>query len=235
MIMKTSTLALVLMSIAAPALAQEKRPDVPTVITQGEAVLKRAPDRAFVDLAVETRAKDPREASAANAKTMAAVQARLQALGLAGDAIRTQSYQLNPEFDYVNGKQVLRGYSVSNSIEVRVDRLEQLPDVIDTSVAAGATSAGSIRFDLRDRTAAEREALKSAVADARARADAAASGAGLTVARVLAIQESSRGPVPPPMPMMATRAEMKAATPTPIVAGEIEIRATVTLTAELKE
>jgi uncharacterized protein YggE len=221
------------MCLAAPAAAQERRPEVPTVVAQGEAVLKRAPDQAFVDFAVQTRSQNPREASAANAKIMTAVQDKLRALGLAPDALRTQGYQLNPEYDWVNGKQVPRGYSVTNSIEVRVDKLDQLPSVIDTAIAAGATSAGAIRFDLRDRTAAEREALKQAVADARARAEAAASGAGMTVARVLRIEEGGHGVVPPPMPMIA-RAEMKASVPTPITPGEIEIRATVTLTAELK-
>lgn len=232
--MRAAVCALMLLSVATRGAAQEKRPEVPTVVAQGEAVLKRAPDQAFVDLAVQTRSQNPKEASAANAKTMTDVQEKLRSLGVPADAVRTQGYQLNPEYDWVNGKQVSRGYSVTNSIEVRVDKLDQLPSVIDTAIAAGATGAGAIRFDLRDRTAAEREALKSAVADARARAEAAASGAGLTIARVLSIQEGGRSQVPPPVPMYAARAEMKASAPTPIAAGEIEIRATVTLTAELK-
>ena len=233
MLMKTAAVVL-LLTCAGVAAAQERQPNVPIVVTQGEAVLKRAPDQAFVNMAVQTRSPVPKEASAANARTMTAVQARLRSLGLPADAIRTQSYQLNPEYDWVNGKQVSRGYTVVNSIEVRVDKLDQLPDVIDSAVAAGATSAGAIRFDLRDRKTAEREALKQAVADARSRADSLAAGAGLTIARVLRIEEAGSGPIPPPIPMMAARAEMKAAAPTPIEAGEIEIRATVTLTAELK-
>jgi uncharacterized protein YggE len=233
--MRTASFAIVLMGLAMPGFSQGSKPEVPTVVAQGQAVLKRAPDQAFIDLAVETRTQTPKQASAANAQAMTAVQEKLRSLGLPADALRTQGYQLNPEFDYVNGRQVPRGYVARNSIEVRVDRLEQLPEVIDTGIAAGATNAGAIRFDLRDRTAAEREALKNAVADARARAEAAASGAGLTIARVLSIQEGGRGEVPPPIPMMATRAEMKASLPTPISAGEIEIRASVTLTAELKQ
>lgn len=221
--------------LAAPAAAQERQPTVPSVVTQGEAVLRRAPDQAFVDLAVETRAPAPKQASDANAQTMSAVQQKLRSLGLAADALRTQGYQLEPQFDYVNGKQVMRGYLARNSIEVRVDRLDQLSEVIDTGIAAGATNVGAIRFDLRDRSGVEREALKAAVADARARADAAAAGAGMTVARVLMIQEGGRGPMPPPMPVaMRATMEMKAAMPTPISAGEIEIRVSVTLTAELK-
>lgn len=237
--MRAAILALMVMCIVAvPAVAQEQgreqKPVVPNVVAHGEAILKRAPDRAFVDLSVQTRSQNPKEASTANAKTMTAVQAKLKSLGLAPDAIRTQAYQLTPEYDWVNGKQVSRGYSVTNSIEVRVDNLDQLPEVIDMGIAAGATSAGAIRFDLRDRAAVERDALKSAVADARARAEAAASGAGLTIARVLSIQEGGRVEVPPPIPMYAAVREAKDSVTTPIAAGEIEIRATVTLTAELK-
>jgi uncharacterized protein YggE len=224
--------------VGTPTVAQEQAPEpkplVPHVVVAGEAVLKRAPDRAFVDVAVQTRSQNPKEASTANAKTMMAVQAKLKSLGLAPDAIRTQAYQLTPEYDWVNGKQVSRGYSVTNSIEVRVDNLDRLPEVIDMAVTAGATTAGAIRFDLRDRTAVEREALKSAVADARARAEAAASGAGLTVGRVLTIREEGRGEMPPPIPMYAAVREAKDVISTPIAAGEIEIRATVTLTAEVK-
>ncbi|HSL20415.1 MAG TPA: SIMPL domain-containing protein [Vicinamibacterales bacterium] len=236
--MKTITLAVLLCFAAAPARAQETRspePRVPTVVTQGEAILRRAPDRAFVDLAVETRSKAPREAATRNAEIMTAVQQRLRALGLPADAVQTRGYDLAPEFDYVDGRQVLRAYTARNRIEARVDELDRLGEVIDAAIAAGATNAGAIRFDLRDRERVEREALRVAVADARGRADAAASGAGMTVARVLKIEEGGRPDVPPPMPYVtAMRAEMKQSVPTPIAAGEIEIRASVTLTAELR-
>jgi uncharacterized protein YggE len=224
--------------VAAAASAQPAPPAdprVPTVVTHGEATVKRAPDRAFIDLAVETRAQTPMEATTRNAQLMTAVQEKVRALGIAADAVRTRGYQLNPEFDYVNGRQVSRGYVARNEIEVRIDKLEQLGVVIDTAIAAGATNAGAVRFDLRGREGLEREALKLAVADARARADAAAAGAGSSVTRVLKIEEGGRSDIPPPMPYMAAaRMEAKQAMPTPIAAGEIEIRATVTLTAELK-
>jgi uncharacterized protein YggE len=235
--MRTATTLLVLVLGCAPAtaLGQRSDNDALTVVTQGEATVRRAPDRAYVDLAVETRAQTPKEASTRNAQLMTTVMQKVKALGLEEDALQTRGYHLNPEFDYINGRQVARGYTARNQIEVRVDRLEQLPDVIDTAIAAGATSAGAVRFDLRDRDSLEREALKMAVADARARADAAAAGAGMSIARVLKIEEGGRVGVPPPIPYMAAaRAEMKQDVATPIAAGELEIRATVTLTAELK-
>ena len=208
-------------------------PDLPVVVATGEAVVKRAPDRAFVSIAAESRARTSKEAQRLNADAMSAVLAKLKAAGLAGDAIQTTGYDIQPEFDYNNGKQTLRGYVARNSIEVRVDDLPRLGDILDVAVGAGATSVAGVRFDLKDRSGAEREALHHAVEDARARANSAAAGAGLKVDRVVRIEEQRASPMPPPRPMMAMRAENQVAS-TPVVAGELEIRASVTLTAVIR-
>ena len=207
-------------------------PEPPVVVATGEAIVKRAPDRAFVGIAAESRARTSREAQRVNAEAMTAVLARLKAAGLAGDAIQTTGYDIQPEFDYANGKQTLRGYVARNAIEVRVDDLPKLGEILDIAVGAGATSVAGVRFDLKDRSGAEREALQAAVEDARARADAAAAGAGMKVDRVVRIEEQRVNPVPP-RPMMAMRAEAQAS-PTPVVAGELEIRASVNLTAAIR-
>ena len=122
--------------------------------------------------------------------------------------MRTASYDLQPEFDYANGKQTLRGYVARNSIEVRIDDLPKMGSVIDVSVGAGATSVSNIRFDLKDRTAAEQEALKLAVADAKSQADAAAQAAGVRVERIVRLEVHRDTSTPQPRPMMAMRSEM---------------------------
>ena len=132
---------------------------------------------------------------------MSAVVEKLRAAGIPKEAIQTIAIDLQPEFDYHEGKQTLRGYVARNSIEVRVDTLPKLGDIIDMSVSAGAARVGGVRFDLQDRDAAEREALKLAVGDARERAAAAAAGAGMEPGRVLRIEEHRMGDMPPPRPM----------------------------------
>ena len=209
-------------------------PQGPVVVTTGEGVVKHAPDRAWVSIAAESRAKSPREAQRVNADAMAAVLQKIKGLGLAPDAIRTTAYQLQPEFDYANGRQSLRGYLARNVIEVRVDDVARVGEVLEAAVGSGATSVGGVRFDLKDRERAEREALRRAVADARGRAEAAASGADLRVSGILRIDEQ-RAFVPEPRPVMMRQAmEMSAAEAPPIAPGEIEVRVTVTLTASIK-
>ncbi len=220
--------------LAGTAGAQPVVPAPPTVVVRGEGEVRAVPDVAFVTIAVEFRAQTPKDAQAASAKAMTAVQERIVAAGVAKAAIRTRAYDLQPQFDYTNGKQVPRGYLARNVIEVRVDDFAKVGEVLETAVAAGGTSVQGIRFDFKERTALERDALTRAVADARARADAAAKGAGATVAAVLRIEESGVQASPVEAPMMRMAADTMAAPPPPIAAGETVIRASVTLTAQLK-
>jgi uncharacterized protein YggE len=204
------------------------------VVTSGEGIVQAVPDRAYVNITAESRASNPREAQRRNMELMKPVQDKLRAAGIPADAIRTTNYDLQQEWDFVNNRRISRGYVARNTIEVRVDTLDSLGEILDLAVSAGATSVGDIRFDLKNRAKLEREALRLAVADARARAEAAAAGAGQAIARVIRIEE--QGVVaPPPMPMMRmTARDESAQADVPISAGQMELRARVTLTSELK-
>jgi uncharacterized protein YggE len=206
-------------------------PSSPVVVTIGQATILAAPDRAFVTIAAESRSRNSADAQRQNADAMTAVMAKLQQAGIPKDAIRTLSYDLQPEFDYANGRQTLRDYVARNSIEVRLDDMTRVGAALDAAGSGGATSIGGIRFDVHNREAVEREALRQAVADARARADAAAAGAGRTIDRVIRVQEDGV-PEMPPRPMFRAAAEQMA--PTPIAPSAVEIHARVTLTAALK-
>ena len=228
---------LILLLCAPPALAQTKdTPPTPVVVTSGEGIVRAVPDRAFVGITAESRASNPREAQRRNTELMKPVQDKLRAAGVSADAIRTMQYDLQQEWDFVNNRRVSRGYVARNAIEVRVDTIDSLGEILEIAVSAGATSVGDIRFDLKERAKLEREALRLAVADARARAEASAAGAGQSIARVLRIEEHGVvTPPPPPMPMMRMTARDEAApADVPIATGQMELRARVTLTSELK-
>jgi len=219
---------------AAAAVAQVPGPPTPTVVVRGEGEVRAAPDVAFVTIGAEFRAPTPKDAQTAAARAMTAVQQRLVASGVPKDAVRTLSYDVQAQFDFTNGKQVLRGYTARNVIEVRVDDVARVGEILDAAITAGGTSVQGVRFDLKQRASLEREALTRAVADARARADAAAKGAGASVVTVLRVEESGVDVRPVEAPMMRMAADSAAAMPPPIAAGETVLRASVTLTASIK-
>ena len=231
--MKTLLCALVL--FATPVLAQQQPP--PSIVTSGEGIVKRAPDRAFVTIAAESRAKTAAEAQRLNTDAMNAVLDKIKAAGIPAEAIQTTGYNLQPEFDYGNGRQTLRDYVARNQVQVRIDTLSKTGDVITAAVATGATSVSSVQFDLKDRDTVEREALRLAVSDAKRRAEAAAAGAGVQLGGILRIDEQREAAAPMPRPMgMSGVAAMRveAAPAVPVEAGEIEVRSHVTLTTLIK-
>lgn len=233
--MRVASALAVLMLVVPPVAAQEPAAStIPSIVTSGEAVIKRAADQAFVDVSVETRAKAPRDAQRLNAEAMTSVQQKIAATGIPREAIRTTGYSVQQEFDFPNGRRVPREFVARNGVEIRVDAVEKTGEVLDALVGAGATTVSGVRFDLKDRTAVERDALRHAVEDARARADAMAAGAGRTVDRVLRIDDSRQPRIIGPQPMMMRAVAADVAAQTPIEAGLIEVHATVTLTVAIK-
>jgi uncharacterized protein YggE len=228
------TLAVVLAgSVRAAAQEPSSTPNQPpVVVTTGEAVVRRTPDRAFITIAVESRAKNPRDAQRQNAEAMNTVQQRLTQARLPADAIRTLGYDLEQEFDIQPNGRVPKDFVARNTIELRVEEVAHVGELIDTAIRGGATSIAGVRFDLQDRGGAEREAVRLAVADARARADAAAAGAGVRVDRVLRIEDHREGLIGPPRPVVMAARTIEATTP--VEPGLIEIRARVTLTASIR-
>ena len=234
--MKCISPALVLIAFASPAFAQTPpivSPLQPSIVTRGEAIVNARPDRAFVTIAAESRSRNSADAQKQNAAAMTAVLQKIEQAGVAKDAIRTIGYDLRPEFDYANGRQTFRDYLARNTVEVRLDDIDRVGVVIDAAAAGGATTITGIRFDVRNRAALERDALRQAVADARARAEAAAAGAGATIDRIVRIEEDVYREPPRPMMRMAAQAAERDAT-TPVEPATIEIQSRVTLTVSIR-
>ncbi len=235
--MTRTTLLSIALAALAPALATaqaQQTPAVPTVVVRGEGEVRAAPDMATIGLGTEHTGPTPKDAQAVVAKAMTAVQERLAGAGVPKDAMRTTAYDVQARVDWVNGKQVPRGYLARHAIDVRVDDLARVGELLELAINAGGTSVQGVRFDLKQRATLEREALTRAVADARARADAVAAGAGSAVAGIVRIEEAGLGGGPEPVMMRLAAAPMAGDSAPPVAPGETVIRATVTLTARLK-
>lgn len=235
--------ALIALCLFTPALAaaQAPTPSQPVIVAQGASILKVAPDQAWVTVAVETRDAKAPEARRLAAVSMTSVMAALKKVGLPDDAIKTTGFSLNPDYEYVSGRQRMRGFIVTNQVQVRIDDITKVAEVLDAvgalSLAASSNlTIANLRFDLKDRSQIERDALKLAVEDALASAKAMAAGAGVTIGRISRIDSMGGSPKfqEREQVMFAQAARDGAAVSTPISPSEIEIRAAVMLTVEIK-
>lgn len=230
------------LAAAAPALAQTATPAPNVVVATGEHRIKVAPDQAWVIVSLQTRDSKAPEARRLGAAAMTTVNAALRNTGLAADAVQTIGFALQPEYEYVNQRQRMKGFLLSNQVQVRIDDVSKVADVLDAvgslSLPTSSTlTVAGLRFDLKNRASVERDALKGAVEDAMARAKSMAAGAGLTLGRTLRIEEAGGQVMPKfnePVMMRASRGDAAAEVATPIEPSDIEIRAQVSLTIEIK-
>ena len=213
----------------------DKRAAPPSVTANGEAVITVEPDQAEIDIGVVTQAKNALEAARENAEKLARVVAELKKTGAKGDEIKTASYSLTPNYRYPQGgKPEIVGYTATNVLRIRTGVLANVGKLIDGAMQAGANTIHRLIFNLKDEQAAQLQALRLASSKAKAKAEAMAEALGLRVVTVLSVVEADRG-VRPVMVAQPRAAQMEAlsAAPTPVEAGTVEVRSSVTVTAEL--
>ena len=190
------------------------------IVVVGHGETKISPDRATIQISVQTRAATAAAASADNANKQQAVLSALRALGLGNDQLSTVNYNVYPEQRYEEGKEpTIVGYNVTNTILAEVRKLSQVGAVIDAALSHGANMISSLQFSASNTEAARRTAIAQAIEKARADAEAAARAAHGTLGTLLEINIGSYSPVPP-RPMVMFKTANAAQADTPINPGE---------------
>ncbi len=186
---------------------------VPQIAVTGRGEIKVSPDRATIQISVQTRASTAAAAAAENANKQQAVLAALRALGLGNDQLSTINYNVYPEQRYEQGKEpTIVAYNVTNTILADVRKLSQVGPVIDAALSHGANMITSLQFYASNTEAARRVAIATAIEKARADADAAAKAAHGMLGTLLEISIGSYS-APPPRPMMMMAKQAQADTP----------------------
>jgi len=192
---------------------------IPQIAVGSRGEIKVAPDRATIQISVQTRAATAAAAATENAARQKAVIDALRALGLAAGDISTTGYNVFPEQRYEPNKEpVVIGYNVTNTITVELKTLSMVGPVIDTALGKGANMISSLQFYASNTEDARRRAITSAIQKARAEADVAARAAGGTIGTLLEINIGAYFR-PPPQPLQI-QARMTAAAETPISPGD---------------
>lgn len=146
----------------------ELQPDIktPSLKLEGVGTIRTSPDVANAFLGVVTQSKELSEAQQENSKTMDKVIASLLKLGIEEKDIKTESYSITPEYDFIEGKQVFRGYRVNNNLRITIRDIKQVGTVIDTAVANGANAVYNVNFSLLNREEVYKRALSLALRNA---------------------------------------------------------------------
>lgn len=192
------------LATAAPVAAGESPVRTITVIGRGE--VKAQPDTANTNIGVEVTASTVDEAMTRAKERMAALLAALKALGISEKDIQTSNFSVYfertstempaPRSEGGSDQQMPGFYRVSNMVQVTIRDLEQVGEVLETAVKAGANNIWGINFSVSDPATLEAAARENAVKDARARAQALAGLHGVELSGVMAVSEVIGGATP---------------------------------------
>ena len=170
----------------------------------GEA--EAVPDEAFVELGVNSYAREARAAQAANDRKIEEIAKSLTDLGVAAKDTQTRNFSLQ-KLDYGRNK---GQYQASNVLRVRMRQAERAGEAVTRATEAGANVLSGPTLRIADPEKANRGAYIAAYRAARTRAEAYAEAAGKQISRVLAIRDggqSGGGYPPPPYPMYESAAD----------------------------
>lgn len=190
-----------------------------SMILTGHGEITAAPDTATIRLGVQSTGENLSQIQADNARKSQSVIQALQRMGITG--IKTHQYSIDKVYDYEEGRQIDKGYSVRNILEIKTNNLEAVGNIIDASVNAGANIIDLISFDASNRDYYYRQALNTAISNAIQKSQSIAMNLGLSSAPVpVKIVENTAMPFP-------VQREFAAATP--IIPGAVNIGANVTV------
>ncbi|MDX2100325.1 MAG: SIMPL domain-containing protein [Leptolyngbyaceae cyanobacterium bins.59] len=197
-----------------------------TLTVTGRGVENIQTSIALVRLGVEVQGKTAQEVQAEVARRSSAVVTLLRSRNV--DKLETTGIRLNPVYSYTNNVQRIEGYQASNIVSFRIGN-DRAGNLLDEAVKAGATRIDGVSFVASDEAikTAQKQALREATEDAQQQADAVFQTLKLTRREIVSIQVNGAA-VPPPRPIAEFANTAKVAS-TPIIAGEQEVEASVTL------
>lgn len=246
------SLALVCVSFAAIAfgfsnLDAIKHPNgqVASVSVTGEGEVTAVPDVATVSFTVRESGKTVPEAQKLAEAKIAAGLKGLESIGVEKKDTKTLSYNVNPKYETsyctayscppaVSSPKII-GYEVSQSISVKVRKVDQAGEVLGILGKANITEMNGPNFTVDDMDKVQAEARALAIKKAQEKAKVQADALGVSLGSIISFSDDNGGYYPvmyraDVMSASAIAPESKVSLPS----GENVIKSRVTITYTLK-
>jgi uncharacterized protein len=183
-----------------------------TITVSGDGDAYATPDIAAISFSITQESKTATDARKIVDDKMKTIHAFLTKSGVADKDIKA-SYSLYPKYEWQEkqieciaypcvqppGKQVLTGYEVSESVDIKIRDIDKNADLAGTIVGGladnGATNISGPNFMLEDEDVAKTTAREEAIAKAKAKAEKLAADLGVKLVRIVSFNEGGNFPI----------------------------------------
>ncbi|MDP3964626.1 MAG: SIMPL domain-containing protein, partial [bacterium] len=170
-----------------------------TFTVDGEAKMETATDIATFTASVVTEGgKNVADIQKQNVDKMNIINAFLKEKGVEKKDLQTSQYALTPRYTYFpcDGRSVcppavISGYTLTQTLSVKVRNLETIGDILSGIVEKGANNVSGISFTVDDDTDARQIARTEAIAKAKMKAAEVAKAGGFRLGKLVSLYEDS--------------------------------------------
>ncbi len=194
------------------------------------------PDIATFSFSVTENAKNVDEAQKkATEKINLAIKA-MRDNGVDEKDIKTISYNINPHYEYMDQRNILRGYDVSQTIQIKVRDLKKAGSLFTIIGSLGVQNVNGLTFSIDDLDEVKAEARKLAIENAQEKAKTLSKQLGVKLVRITSFYEPGDEIYPYTREGMGGDMFKSVAQTLPpqIPAGEQKVVSTVSITYEIR-
>lgn len=200
----------------------------------GDGKATAVPNTATISFGVTKQASSVANAQDQTNATIQKILDSLKKVGIQTKDIKTTDYNVNP--NYTNS-QTINGYTVTQTVEVKITSLDKVNQAIDAVTTSGANIVGQVSFGFDDATMQklQDEARQDAVNKAKVQAQSLAKASGIHLGNIINVTENQAGT---PQPILFKAADQAAGTavttaPSQVTPGESSVTITVTLSYQI--
>ena len=192
------------------------------------------PDLSVINIGIETKGTTVDDARSKATSSMSKVIKSLKENNIPGKDIQTSNFSIYPQYSYEEvsgnkyGVQKLTGYTVSNSMRVKIRDLDRIGETLDAATISGGDNIriNGINFTMESTKLFEDQARELAVSDAINKADEIARLTSTSRGRIIYIRDN------PSTDQTSNYARMEVGflsdyDNTPISSGEITVKVSV--------
>jgi len=175
-----------------------------TITVSATSEVYSKPDLALTSFSVITTAKTVAESLAENTQKMNAVIKAVKDQGVEEKDLKTVSFNIYPKYEWnapytcaipcPNGRQVLVGYEVYQSLQVKIRDLTKVGAIIEQAAEEGANQISDLQFTIDNEDALKKEAREKAILEAKTKAKELAKELDVKLGRITEFAESSYYP-----------------------------------------
>ena len=175
-------------------------PPLTTITFSGKGEEVAVPDVATFTFTVTEESLVVKDAQQRTTERINTALSHLKDFGIEDKNIKTIAYNIYPKYEYISpnctiygcppGRSTLSGYEVSQTIEVKVENIDDAGKILGAMGEIGVSQISGLNFTVSNEEDLVREARKKAIAEAKEKARALSADLGVQLVRIVSFYES---------------------------------------------